>query len=111
MIYSIDVEFMCYSFRIRSSDIWHVRSVIISIKLSFENLPFIIINIKTNSKKKTSTLQNLWSYFYIITITTSYHYHYHYLHYYYHCYYFDYYDYDCDYNYDYENYYYTVEPR
>ena len=52
MIYSIGVEFMCYSFRIRSSDIWHVRSVIISIKLSFENLPFIIINIKTNSKKK-----------------------------------------------------------
>ena len=36
MIYSIGVEFMCYSFRIRSSDIWHVRSVIISIKLSFE---------------------------------------------------------------------------
>ena len=43
---------MCYSFRIRSSDIWHVRSVIISIKLSFENLPFIIINIKKTVKKK-----------------------------------------------------------
>ena len=53
----------------------HVRSVIISIRLSFENLLCIIISIKKNSKKK-SILQNLWFSFTIITITTSSYYHY-----------------------------------